>query len=930
MRIAIAIIFILSLPQALKAQIPEYSNAFFLGGSSISGARGFEVLDMDHNSDADILVYTESEIIWFENQSGGSFSGAQTFFMLESQVLDLVHGDFDNNGQTDIVLLQEGEPEELVVFWDASSGNEDEPVRYQLETRGSTYAYLSFASFQTVEQTEGKTKLYLKYDNFDTNIFRELSFEEKQLTETIGLKGIEDWGSLRFGGFEVTDVNNDGFTDFIIPYAGSNSFAFNFLISNPDTSYSVKEAFFGDEYNVFGTILTGKLFVDVDGDGLKDIITSAYSTLNFSAGDPALRQSYLVWYKNVDNESFEEGIPIDFIRGGYSGMYLYDVNQDGVEDLVAQSHVFTQLANPEDEEVLKTYWYERTEESGFGERKELPGYYNQVKISDIDNDGQKDIVGLYRDELSWHRNEGMNVGNAQSIISSDLYLINPVTFLVDADQIKSTDVDGDDLNDIVIGSREGLYWYENLGDLQFSEIQEIDSELKDIKEIEFMDLNGDDKEDIIVLTSDNYFSSENAESFVNFRFYLFENTDKGFADGELIYEQSYSSETSLNVAFSLGDYDADEDTDIIFQSGNKLYWFQNEGGSYSSEPILLYSYDAESTSSSLISGELFSFRADDEPGDEVLVVKSVRGTPPFGSNTSSAVIFSFSADSGGFFILQETGLSNLGGFRSDLNIYTGNFDNDEEQELLISDKANIGINSENNNVLTVGRSILDKPQGSTTWNAAALNGDRSSHLVSPHTGITIADVDNDGNSEILSANRRYTNVNFSTPTSYSSGALMIHGINDESELTNISTIDTLRDGYTSLTTSDLNNDGYPEVIAALYNDGRLAVYGGNGAFPPVSNEAERSSLPEKLTLSQNYPNPFNPTTIINYSVSESGFVELKVFNLLGQLVQTLVDGRKVSGVHQVQFDASSLASGVYIYRLQSGNTVLNRKMVLIK
>ncbi len=93
---------------------------------------------------------------------------------------------------------------------------------------------------------------------------------------------------------------------------------------------------------------------------------------------------------------------------------------------------------------------------------------------------------------------------------------------------------------------------------------------------------------------------------------------------------------------------------------------------------------------------------------------------------------------------------------------------------------------------------------------------------------------------------------------------------------------------------------------------------------------EPSGLPETVKLDQNYPNPFNPTTMISYRLPEADRVQLQVFDITGRLVSTLVNEQMQAGVHQVQFDASHLASGVYIYRLQTGNTTITRKLTLIK
>jgi hypothetical protein len=91
-----------------------------------------------------------------------------------------------------------------------------------------------------------------------------------------------------------------------------------------------------------------------------------------------------------------------------------------------------------------------------------------------------------------------------------------------------------------------------------------------------------------------------------------------------------------------------------------------------------------------------------------------------------------------------------------------------------------------------------------------------------------------------------------------------------------------------------------------------------------------NGIPAKFILNQNYPNPFNPTTNIKYSITKSGLVTLKIYNVLGQEVATLVNQDQRPGNYVVDFNASNLASGVYMYRLESGNYSLTKKMVLLK
>ena len=89
-------------------------------------------------------------------------------------------------------------------------------------------------------------------------------------------------------------------------------------------------------------------------------------------------------------------------------------------------------------------------------------------------------------------------------------------------------------------------------------------------------------------------------------------------------------------------------------------------------------------------------------------------------------------------------------------------------------------------------------------------------------------------------------------------------------------------------------------------------------------------MPQELLLYPAYPNPFNPTSNISWQLAVSSPVNLSVYNLEGQRVAVLVDERQPAGFHQVEFDASELASGIYLYRLRAGKYVETRKMVLMK
>jgi len=88
--------------------------------------------------------------------------------------------------------------------------------------------------------------------------------------------------------------------------------------------------------------------------------------------------------------------------------------------------------------------------------------------------------------------------------------------------------------------------------------------------------------------------------------------------------------------------------------------------------------------------------------------------------------------------------------------------------------------------------------------------------------------------------------------------------------------------------------------------------------------------PKEFKLEQNFPNPFNPTTTIQYQLPQDAKVTLKVYDILGSEVATLINAEQEAGYYEVNWNASNLASGVYIYRLQTGSFVSVKKMMLLR
>jgi hypothetical protein len=119
---------------------------------------------------------------------------------------------------------------------------------------------------------------------------------------------------------------------------------------------------------------------------------------------------------------------------------------------------------------------------------------------------------------------------------------------------------------------------------------------------------------------------------------------------------------------------------------------------------------------------------------------------------------------------------------------------------------------------------------------------------------------------------------------------------------------------------------YDNSVALSY---RLKQIDTDGGFE-YSDVVDVNNLSKEFSLDQNYPNPFNPSTFINFSLPENGLVILKVYDVLGREVATLINQEMVADYHTVEFDASQLTSGIYFYRIQVNNFTSVKKMILMK
>jgi photosystem II stability/assembly factor-like uncharacterized protein len=174
-------------------------------------------------------------------------------------------------------------------------------------------------------------------------------------------------------------------------------------------------------------------------------------------------------------------------------------------------------------------------------------------------------------------------------------------------------------------------------------------------------------------------------------------------------------------------------------------------------------------------------------------------------------------------------------------------------------------------------------------------------------------------------------------------AINMHGFKDASGLIRISLNETA--GYKVFRTTNLGASWTQETLPSqattnglqhiqFLNQNLGYACGGVGMVfrygPPLGVEPGGNIIPDKSSLKQNYPNPFNPKTTIKFLLAQTGNVTLKVYNLMGQEVVTLLTGIQTAGEHSVTFDASNLPSGTYFYSIKSGDFTDTKTMVLVK
>jgi hypothetical protein len=263
---------------------------------------------------------------------------------------------------------------------------------------------------------------------------------------------------------------------------------------------------------------------------------------------------------------------------------------------------------------------------------------------------------------------------------------------------------------------------------------------------------------------------------------------------------------------------------------------------------------------------------------------------------------------------------NTYGVQQWLSRYDGAGGGDDAYAMALDENGNLFVTGRSRNpvapygydYLTVRYSTLT---GDTVW-TARYNGPVSSADVPLSVAFDkLSNVYVTGYSEGNGTVSDYATLKYNL-TGAEQWVIRYNGLGNGSDVANSIAVDTM--GNVFITGSSFGSGTGNDIVTIKYSQSLTGVL------------TDGSNSPKDYHLLQNYPNPFNPSTKIRYAISKTAFTTLKVYSILGQEIATLINEEKAPGVYEVNFDGLNLTSGTYIYKLQAGNFVETKKMILLK
>jgi PKD repeat protein len=505
-----------------------------------------------------------------------------------------------------------------------------------------------------------------------------------------------------------------------------------------------------------------------------------------------------------------------------------------------------------------------------------------VYAADIDGDGDMDVLSSYYAKIAWYENNGNEYFTTHIIPAGSGY---------QAKSAYAADVDNDGDMDLLSASFEDnqIAWYENDGNENFTR-HTITMSAFGATSVYAIDVDNDGDMDVLSASYDDnqidWYENDGNENFT-----------------------THTITTNASGATSVYAIDVDNDGDMDVLSASwysiNIAWYENDGNeNFSPHIISNTEYGANSV------------YAIDVDGDEDIDVLS----SSFRNFDDKIAWYENDGDEN---FTSHTITTNADFAR---DAYAVDLDGDEDIDVLSACSSFIAWYENDGNENFISDMISTSVHGATS--------------------VFAADVDGDKDMDVLSASFYDEKIawyeNLMPPVAYF-GADTTIGLLPFT----VQFIDSSRGGRTDwfwvFGDDSTSTEQYPihtYIVADTFTVS-LTVTGSNGSdiyvrenyiivTGPTLISEHSEVLPTKFMLYNNYPNPFNPSTVIKYQIPELNFVTLKVYDVLGNLVTTLVNEEKVIGNYEVEFIGDELTSGIYFYRLQAGSFVETKKMVLMK
>ncbi len=615
--------------------------------------------------------------------------------------------------------------------------------------------------------------------------------------------------------------------------------------------------------------LPNVLVSDIDNDSDPDVL---YSNNALGSGNaPAiglLRNTGVIF-------SSPELIQTTNFAAGIRDIETADLNNDGWNDII------TANANARATDGYQVMLSDGT--GGFH-----PSYRNNagqntedVMVGDMDNDGKTDIMTAdsYSMQFTVHKNPGNGVFHVPAAFETGNSFSASVDF---------ADIDGDlDLDAVVSASGRTatgvqVRYMKNLGNGNFDG-GTVCSIRGGGVQAKFRDLNGDNKPDILFATAINS---------APYDFHYAINNGNGTFGAVQTKALGSCGWYDIDAA----DLDNDGDNDVVVtewlgcvgitESSRRIYISLNNGSAVFANPII-----------KIVSPQ---------PAPIAFGDFNLDGNKDIITGSAGAIIeISMGLGNGDIMPPVSYSVGEQGGAT---DIVAEDFNSDGKTDIASS-----------NFWEGTTMSVLYGNGNGTFQPAVILPSAYSPDLLNV-SGITAGDLDNDGDKDIIVGN----NASNSLSLYYNNNGVFEYRMRAGAILSVFSPV-----------FADIDHDGKGDIgaVGSLPPSGTgstlIFMKGSNTGLTSVAG-MNTFSIPEKFTLEQNFPNPFNPATVIRYSMKVSGHVSLKVFNSAGKEIASLVNEFRNAGMHEVKFEGSDLSSGIYFYKLSTGDISEVRKMILIR